>query len=71
MYKVKDAHDEWRAAARDLAMTTPGTAQWLRAHMMEEERRLAYRAVTEAVEREMLADPAEHTGLDQAGGQTG
>lgn len=59
MSDLNEAFDDWRAAKRDLEATTPGTAPWLRAHMIEEQRRLAYRAAADAMEREVLADPGQ------------
>jgi hypothetical protein len=37
-----EALEAWRRAVRDLDATTPWTAEWLRARMIEEDRRLAY-----------------------------
>jgi hypothetical protein len=37
-----EALETWRRAVRDLDATTPWTAEWLRARMIEEDRRLAY-----------------------------
>lgn len=59
MSDLNEAYDDWRAAKRDLDAMTPGTAPWLRAHMIEEQRRSAYRAAADAVEREVLADPGQ------------
>jgi hypothetical protein len=37
-----EALEVWRRAVRDLDATTQWTAEWLRARMIEEDRRLAY-----------------------------
>jgi hypothetical protein len=45
MSELTEALEEWRQAVRDLDATMPWTAQWLRARLIEEERRLAYHAL--------------------------
>ena len=44
MSDVTDALEAWREAERELKSTTPWTAPWLRARLLEEERRLAFHA---------------------------
>jgi hypothetical protein len=41
------ALEAWRRPVRDLDATTPWTAEWLRARMIEENRRLAYHALVD------------------------
>ena len=45
MSELNLAREAWRQAVRDLDATTPWTAPWLRARMIEEEQRLAYQAL--------------------------
>ena len=42
MSDISQALDAWRLAVHDLVATTPGTAGWLRAQMVEAERRMVY-----------------------------
>jgi len=44
-----EALEAWRRAVRDLDATTPWTAEWLRARMIEEDRRLAYLALVDDI----------------------
>jgi hypothetical protein len=48
MSGLTEALEAWRQAVRDLDATTPWTAPWLRARMIEEERRLAYQVLAKA-----------------------
>jgi hypothetical protein len=57
MSKLTEALEAWRAASRDLDGATPWTAEWLRARMVEEERRLAYRVIADELEPEEATDP--------------
>jgi hypothetical protein len=66
MSDVTDALEAWRAAAQELEATMPWTAAWLRARMVEEERRLAYQAL--AAERELGLDGRSSTSGDMAAG---
>jgi hypothetical protein len=61
--------EAWRAAARELDATTPWTAAWLRARMVEEERRLAYQML--AAEREVEIDATTSTPDDVVAGPSG
>lgn len=45
MSEIGEALESWRQALRDLDETTPWTADWLRARMIEEDRRVAYQAL--------------------------
>jgi len=51
-----EALEAWRRAVRDLDATTPWTAEWLRARMIEEDRRLAY--------QELADDIYDHDSVD-------
>ena len=59
MSELTDALEAWRAAAGELDATTPWTAAWLRARMVEEERRLAYHALAAADEAVPAAEASE------------
>lgn len=51
MKLITEALQAWRAAVRDLESTDPWTAPWLRARLVEDERRRDYQArVTEAAQ---------------------
>jgi hypothetical protein len=67
MSELTDALEAWRAAARELDVAMPWTAPWLRARMVEEERRLAYQAL--AAESEV--DPTASTPDDLVAGPSG
>jgi hypothetical protein len=56
MVDKDEALDLWRRAVRDLDATTPWTAEWLRARMIEEDRRLAY--------LELVDDIYDHDSVD-------
>ena len=45
MSELSDALEAWRTAGRNLDATMAWTAVWLRARMVEEERRLAHLAL--------------------------
>jgi hypothetical protein len=45
MSEISEALEAWRQAVRDLDATMPSTADWLRARMIEEDRRAAYQAL--------------------------
>lgn len=50
MKLVREALQAWRAAVRDVESTDPWTAPWLRARLVEDERRRKYQArVNEAI----------------------
>jgi hypothetical protein len=54
MSEISDALEAWWQAARELEATTPWTADWQRARMVEEACRMAYQALArdwEDVER--------------------
>ena len=51
-----EALETWRRAVRELDATTPWTAEWLRARMIEEDRRLAY--------QELADDIYDHDSVD-------
>jgi hypothetical protein len=59
MSNVREALEAWRAAIRDLEDATPWTADWLRARMVEEDRRLAYQTLAEEVEPSSPIDAVE------------
>jgi hypothetical protein len=44
-----EALEAWRRAVRDLDATTPWTAEWLRARMIEEDRRFAYQELADDI----------------------
>lgn len=49
MKLITEALQAWRAAVRDVESTDPWTAPWLRARLVEDERRREYQArVSEA-----------------------
>jgi DNA-binding NarL/FixJ family response regulator len=52
---LRRVHDG--ASVLDLETTTPWTAEWLRARVIEEDCRAAYRAIADEVEPELPADP--------------
>jgi hypothetical protein len=58
-----DALEAWRRAVRDLDATTPWTAEWLRARMIEEDRRLAY--------LELADDIYDHDSVDTVAARSG
>jgi hypothetical protein len=60
MSKVSEALEAWRAAVRDLEAATPWTADWLRARLVEDERRVAYQAIADDAERGDVATDADH-----------
>jgi hypothetical protein len=43
--ETTEALEAWRQAVRELDATSPWTADWLRARMIEEDRRVAYQAL--------------------------
>jgi hypothetical protein len=45
MSEISEALEAWRNAARDLEASTPWTADWLRARMVEAELRSAYQSL--------------------------
>jgi len=57
------ALEAWRRAVRDLDATTPWTAEWLRARMIEEDRRLAY--------LELADDIYDHDSVDSVTARPG
>jgi hypothetical protein len=59
MSKLTEALEAWRAAERDLEEATPWTADWLRLRLVEEDRRLAYRAIADEVQQDPPADAVE------------
>jgi hypothetical protein len=59
MSVLTEALEAWREAERYLASTTPWTADWIRARMVEEECRLIYQAIASREEAALeQADPA-------------
>ena len=45
MSEISEALEAWRKAARDLEASTPWTADWLRARMVEAELRSVYQSL--------------------------
>jgi hypothetical protein len=45
MSDLTDALEAWRDSVRQLNATTPWTPRWLRARLVEEDRRFAFRAM--------------------------
>ena len=77
MSEISEALEAWRNAARDLEASTPWTADWLRARMVEAELRSAYQSLVgdpraderpaRAVDVDELTPPAAREGASSVG----